>query len=226
MVRTFRIGIIAYLRDNNGADGQIDIKTHFLPDLDTLEKRKAFKQALDTLSNEKLIVLNGSYDFLNWKLVNSLYPIGDKIIEAKITAKGLTYQEPTEVEIKPEEPEPRLDIPLPPAVKAISDIFISKTKTEDRLVAKMKKLGATDEHLDIKKRGNAQREKTKHVPAVHNPLADAVDLSEFDSLSRIQLQKGNEESAVRDINVYLKWAVIIVCAILVTLIVMVLKDTA
>jgi hypothetical protein len=85
----------------------------------------------------------------------------------------------------------------------------------------MKKLGATDAHLDIK--GRAGKPQIGHVPAVHNPLIDEVDLGELDKIAQIPAQ---EAPVRRDINVYLKWAVIIACAILVTLIVMVLKDTA
>jgi len=233
MVRAFRIGILKFLRERDATASVIDVKTPFLSELETMDKRKAFKKALDTLSNEKLIVVSGSYDFLNWKLINALYPIDDKVIEAKITAKGLTYEQPPEANSKAAEPDAPLDIPLPPAVKALSSLFAgTRGVTEQRLKAKMKKLGAKDSHLDFEHPEHDHvMPRARHVPAVRNPLIDDtfdVDNSELDGLTRISLQSNAPVVNPRNvmINKLLKWVVIIVSIILVGLIVLIFKNNS
>jgi hypothetical protein len=233
MVRAFRIGILNFLREHGATTAVIDIKNPFLSELNTMDKRKAFKQALDTLSNEKLIVVSGSYDFLNWKLINGLYPIDDKIIEAKITAKGLTYEQPAEVVQQEAEPEAPLDIPLPPAVKALSTLFAgTKGITEQRLKSKMKKMGAKESHLDFQKKTEEPVYHTRHVSVVPNPFTDDTlntnneTAEDFDPLSRISLQ-GKASKAPNPktilINKVLKWVLIIISIILVGLVVLVFK---
>jgi hypothetical protein len=228
MVRTFRIGILKYLRDNDVITTVTDIKTPFLSQLDTMEGRKAFKVALDGLSTEKLIVVSGSYDFLSWKLINGVYPIDDKVIEAKLTAKGQSYEQPPErVEKPPVAEEPIEVMPLPPAVKALGTMLRgTRGVTEDRLKAKMKKMGATEEHMDIKRADHGKFIKIKHIPAVPNPLTDGFDLGDLDPLSRISLQnQGSQKQGKKNtaLNIILKWVVIIVSLVLVGLIVMILK---
>ncbi len=226
MVRTFRIDILKFLRDNDAVTALIDIKTPFLSKLDTMEGRKAFKTALDGLSTEKLIVVSGSYDFLSWKLINGLYPIDDKVIEAKITVRGQTYEQPPEPVEKPVVVEAPIEVPLPTAVKALSTLLRgTRGVTEDRLKAKMVKMGATEAHLDIK-RAEHKFIKVKHIPAVKNPLTAGFDLGELDSLSRISLQNNGQQKRKKEnkaLNVVLKWVVIIVSLVLVGLIVMILK---
>lgn len=233
MVRAFRIGILKFLREHDATAVVTDIKNPFLSELDTMDKRKAFKQALDTLSNEKLIVVSGSYDFLNWKLINGLYPIDDKIIEAKITAKGLSYEQPAEVTQQAAEPEAPLDIPLPPAVKTISSWFGGGAKgvTEQRLRRKMKKMGAKESHLEFEKKVEEPVYQTRHVSVVPNPFIDDTLQTnrddDFDPLSRISLQ-GKAPKAPRSpkailINKILKWVLIIISIILVGLVVLIFK---
>jgi hypothetical protein len=236
MLRAFRIGILKFLREHEATTAVIDIKNPFLSELNTVDKRKAFKQALDTLSNEKLIVVSGSYDFLNWKLINGLYPINDKIIEAKITAKGLTYEQPAEIiQNAAAEPEPPLDMPLPPAIKALSTLFKgTKGVTEQRLKSKMKKMGAKESHLKFEKKVDDEEPvyHTKHVSVVPNPFIDDTlhtndeAAEDFDPLSRISLQgkasKAPNPKAIV-INKLLKWIVIIISIILVGLIVLIFK---
>lgn len=237
MVRAFRLSILNFLREHNAITAVIDVKTPFLTELDTVEKRKAFKQALDTLSNEKMIVVSGSYDFLNWKLINGLYPIDDKIIEAKITARGLAYEPPREIVSSSAETEagPQLDMPLPPAVKTISKWLGGGTKevTEQRLKRKMKKMGAKDTHLDFETPSHDPLYQTRHVPAVTNPfIDDSFDNHENDE------QPGDEQpdftiplgSKVLAnskkggvINTILKWVLIIIALILVVLIALIFK---
>ncbi|OCX52682.1 hypothetical protein BEL04_14645 [Mucilaginibacter sp. PPCGB 2223] len=240
MVHAFRVGILNFLREHNATTAVIDIKNPFLTELNTIDKRKAFKQALDTLSNEKMIVVSGSYDFLNWKLINGLYPIDDKIIEAKITAKGLSYQAPAEVNDKVAEPDEPLDLPLPPPVKAISSWFGGGTKevTEQRLKRKMKKMGAKDSHLDFQKPSDEPQYQTKHVPAVVNPFVDdSFDNHENDEIEttatdepglRISLQGKSATNSKKNksINKVLKWVVIVVSIILVILIAMIFKSNS
>jgi len=231
MVHAFRVSILNFLREHNAATAVIDVKTPFLTELDTIEKRKAFKQALDTLTNEKLIVVNGSYDFLNWKLINGLYPIDDKIIEAKITPKGVAYEYPREVAGTPAEADVSpLDLPLPPAVKTISNWFGGGTKelTEHRLKRKMKKMGAKDSHLDFQKPTDEPLYQTKHVPAVANPFVDdSFDNHENDEVPGFTIPLSNKIPAnnnkVRIINTILKWVLIIIAVILVILIAIVFK---
>ncbi len=237
MVRAFRIGILKFLREHDATTVVIDIKNPFLSELNTMDKRKAFKQALDTLSNEKLIVVSGSYDFLNWKLINGLYPIDDKIIEAKITAKGLAYEQPSEVVHQAAEPEAPLDIPLPPAVKALSSLFGgTKGITEQRLKSKMKKMGAKESHLEFQKKAEEPVYHTRHVSAVPNPFTEDTlhtnsdDDEDFDPLSRISLQ-GKDPKAPRSpkailINKILKWVLIIISIILVGLVVLIFKGNS
>jgi len=236
MVRAFRIGILKFLREHDATTTVTDIKNPFLSELDTMDKRKAFKQALDSLSNEKLIVVSGSYDFLNWKLINGLYPIDDKIIEAKITARGLTYEQPAEVVHEVAEPEAPLDIPLPPAVKALSTLFSgTRGVTEQRLKSKMKKLGAKESHLEFQKKNEEPVYYTKHVSVIPNPFIDDTlntndEVAEdFDPLSRITLQ-GKATKATNPktvlINKVLKWVVIVVSIILAGLIVLIFKGNS
>jgi len=236
MVRAFRIGILKFLREHDATTTVTDIKNPFLSELDTMDKRKAFKQALDSLSNEKLIVVSGSYDFLNWKLINGLYPIDDKIIEAKITARGLTYEQPAEVVHEVAEPEAPLDIPLPPAVKALSTLFSgTRGVTEQRLKSKMKKLGAKESHLEFQKKNEEPVYHTKHVSVIPNPFIDDTlntndEVAEdFDPLSRITLQ-GKATKATNPktvlINKVLKWVVIVVSIILAGLIVLIFKGNS
>ncbi|WP_448702757.1 hypothetical protein ACFGVR_10425 [Mucilaginibacter sp. AW1-3] len=235
MVRAFRIGVLNFLREHNATTAVIDIKTPFLNELDTTDKRKAFKQALDTLANEKLIVVNGSYDFLNWKLINGLYPIDDKIIEAKITPQGLTYEQPDVVADDVADPEPPLDLPLPPAVKAISTLFTGTKKiNEHRLKVKMKKMGAKASHLNFEEPViDEPVHRTKHVPVVVNPFIDDTlnanspddDTGDTDTFSRTLLQDKTAANNQKNntINKVLKWVLIIVSIILVVLIAMIFK---
>jgi len=227
MVRAFRIGILKFLREHDATTSVMDIKTPFLSELETMDKRKAFKQALDTLSNEKLIVVSGSYDFLNWKLINGLYPIDDKIVEAKITEKGLTYEQPAEPGAKTNAAPERIDMPLPPAVKALSTLFAgTRGITEERLKAKMKKMGAKDSHLEfVKKEGIDRMPRYKHVPAVRNPLIDDTleANKEIDALTRISLNAPMPDKKAVVINKLLKWVVIVVSVILVVLIVLIFR---
>lgn len=232
MVRAFRIGILKFLREHDATTAVINIKDPFLSELDTMDKRKAFKQALDTLSNEKLIVVSGSYDFLNWKLINGLYPIDDKIVEAKITAKGLMYEPPADVVPHAAEPEPPLDIPLPPAVKALSTLFAgTKAITEHRLKLKMKKMGAKESHLKFEKKADEPVYHTRHVSAVPNPFTEDTlhtnndNNDDFDSLSRISLQSKAPKESPKAIviNKLLKWVLIIISIILVVLIALIFK---
>lgn len=226
MVRAFYVGILNFLRGQNATTTAIDIKNPFLNQLGTLDSRKAFKQALDALTNEKLIVVNGSYDFLSWRLINGPYPLADKVIEARITPKGVSYEPPPTVVQQPRAAVPNqpLDMPLPAPVKALSSLFKSKDTTEDSLKLTMKKMGAQESHLQFEQVTEVERwRRNQHVSVVANPLTDDSFNAHHpgepeDSLAEIPLVRKviNPQNAV--INKVLKWALIIVSIVLVVLI--------
>lgn len=234
MVGAFRVGILNFLREHDAVTTAIDIKDAFLSQLDNLDNRRAFKQALDGLTTEKLVVVNGSYDFLSWKLINGPYPLDAKIIEVKITHKGLSYTPPAQVVPRQAAaPYQAIDTPLPSPVKALNSLFKgSEAVTEQRVKSKMKELGANESHLQFDRNEQEERwRRNKHVSVVANPLTDdSFDSHQADepddSLAQIPLVRKVTNPKNAAINKALKWALIVVSVILVVLIAIIFKGNS
>jgi len=111
MSKALRIKIIDYLRTNDATTRYIDIRAYVLNERDSVEQRNEFKSTLDYLSNNKLIGINGSYEFLHWTMVNGLYNLSNKVIAAKLTQKGLSYH--------PENGEDELEAAVQPVLAVI-----------------------------------------------------------------------------------------------------------
>ena len=91
MSKALRVKIIDYLRHHDAVTQYIDIRAHVLGGNDSVEQRNELKVTLDYLSNNRFIAINGSYEFLHWKLIEGLYNLDNKVIAAKLTHKGLKY---------------------------------------------------------------------------------------------------------------------------------------
>jgi len=91
MSKALRIKIIDYLRRNDATARYIDIKAHILNEKDSVAQRNELKATLDYLANNKLIAINGSYEFLHWTMTNGLYNLNNKVIAAKLTHNGQSY---------------------------------------------------------------------------------------------------------------------------------------
>ncbi|RKR84891.1 hypothetical protein BDD43_5144 [Mucilaginibacter gracilis] len=91
MDKQLYINILDVLQQSNAIDKMVDIKPAFDQELDTQEKRKNFKAQLDYLVAQGLIVTDGKYDFLGWQLLNGLYPVEGKKIEARLAGKWQSH---------------------------------------------------------------------------------------------------------------------------------------
>jgi hypothetical protein len=91
MSKALRIKIINYLRENDAVAKYIDVRAHVLQDTDSVAERNEFKATLDYLSNNRLIAINGSYEFLHWTVNYGLYNLDGKVIAAKLTKAGQSY---------------------------------------------------------------------------------------------------------------------------------------
>jgi len=108
MSKALRIKIIDYLREKDATTKYVDIRAELLSSTDSVEHRKEVKATLDFLSNNKLIIINGSYEFLLWTGSNGLYKLDSKIISTKLTPKGETYHPENEADEMEATPHPVL----------------------------------------------------------------------------------------------------------------------
>lgn len=99
MSKALRVKIIDYLRHHDAVTQYVDIREHVLSGNDSVEQRNELKATLDYLSNNRFIVINGSYEFLHWSLIDGLYNLDNKVIAAKLTHKGLKYHPEGDAEI-------------------------------------------------------------------------------------------------------------------------------
>jgi hypothetical protein len=164
MDKGLHIRLLDVLQQNNAVDAMFDVKPFFLDELDTQDKRKHFKSQVDYLLNQGYIETNGRFDYLTWELLDGLYPIDNKRIEARLVGNwdiyfskkrggGITKPEPAAAATPPPPtkkvslydapasvlPYPGVSLkdkaPAPPPAAADDTIFKSRTPAPTPIAA-------------------------------------------------------------------------------------------
>jgi hypothetical protein len=185
MDKQLHLHILDVLQQNNAVDKMVDIKAAFATELETTKGRKHLKAQLELLVNEGLIE-TGKFDFLGWELLNGLYQLDNKKIEARLIGKWQSFLSKRSAGIK------RQTVILPPSPEPLP---IANLKLYDTPTTGLPYPGVNLNNADTPQIDPADEPFKADTPEIKPRYLNEDDFLPFKSRRAIKVQHPNTPPA-------------------------------